>query len=312
MQDRLETLRESGVERYFAYLVLNGKHCFESATLGTPRADLLGPLMEAGKRANVQIHPVLGLGGPINMCRNLYQPPLEFGDVPERVLNWACAAWGENHERLVRVADELLTNYGPAGIHLDYVRYPDANIVRGNPCTCERCQQVRLRWLGKPCPEPEDMRKPGVLFKEMQMRMEFVRSFVESMRGITDHHGAHLSAAVRPRYCEDALDEGQDWPEWCADGLLDEVYPLTFTLSFGTFARLVAQHRRLALDTPVRWLEGIGLAGEETRLDFDAFERQIRLSLKSGADGVCIRNADALGETELEFLAGIADGLDTE
>jgi len=307
MTDRFEVLRAAGIDRYFAYLAVAGAHYFEAETLGSPVRDLLGPLMVAGERTGVQVEPVFGLGGDIGVGRHLYKPPLDFSDVPEWALSWACAAWGENHERSVLVADELLTRYAPVGLHLDYSRFPDARVLRENPCACERCHAARVRWLGKPYPEPHDMRKPGVVFKEMQMRMEFVRSFIESMRGLTDHHDASLSATVRARYYEDALEEGQDWAEWCADGLLDMVCPMTFTLSFGAFAKQLAQHKRLLAGTPVTWLEGIGLQTPDLRLDFDVFERQVVFSEQAGAGGVCISHAGALGDDELGFLRRLVE-----
>ena len=306
MARAFEKLAAAGIDRYFAYLAFAGEHYFESETLGPPTRDLLGPLMVAGERTGIEVHPVFGLGGEIGLGHGLYQPPLDFSDVPEWVLSWPCAAWGENHERSVLVVNELLQRYAPPGIHLDYSRFPDAKILRENPCACARCQAARLRWLGKPYPEPQDMRKPGVVFKEMQMRMEFVRAFIESMRGLTDHHHARLSAAVRPRYYEDALEEGQDWGDWCADGLLDMVCPMTFTLSFGAFAKLVAQHRRLLADLPVQWLEGIGLDTPEGRLDFDAFERQVLFSAQAGAAGVCICDAATIADDELRFLPDLS------
>jgi hypothetical protein len=126
------------------------------------------------------------------------------------------------------------------------------------------------------------------------------------VRGLTDHHGAALSAAVRARYYEDALEEGQDWPEWCAEGLLDVVCPLSFALSLGGFAAQVAQHRRLLEDAPVAWVEGIGLRTPEARLDFDAFERQVKFARDAGVSGVCIADAGALREDELAVLRRVA------
>ena len=305
MARRLETLREGGVSRYFAYVSAAGRHFFASELLGPPARELLAPLIEAGHEVGVEVVPIVGLGGEIGVGRGLYQPPLDYRDVPEWALDWPCAAWGENHERSMLVANELLA-YTPGGLQLDYTRFPNAEVIRENPCVCERCKAARLRWLGKPYPEPKDLRKPGILFKEMQMRMEFVRSFVESVRGLTDHHGVELSAAVRGLYYEDALEEGQDWAEWCADGLVDLVCPLSFTLSFGAFARLVAQHRRLVEDTPVAWMEGIGLRTAGDRLDFDAFERQLQFTHSAGAGGVCIADAAALGAEELALLSELS------
>jgi hypothetical protein len=293
------------VSDYFAYVAVAGGHYFDSDVLGPPERDLLTPLVEAGRRADLRIHPILGLGGDIGVGQGLYKPVLERGDVPEWGLSWPCAAWGENHERSVLVANELLDGTGATGLHLDYSRFPDAKVMRENPCACARCQRARLRWLGKPYPEPQDMRKPGVVYKEMQMRIEFVRSFVESMRGIADHHGLTLSAAVRRRYYEDALEEGQDWPEWCADGLLDLVCPLSFALSFGAFAKLMAQHRRL-IGGAAGWLAGIGLETADGMLDFDAFKRQVLFTRRVGADGVCIANAAALQDDHLTLLAELS------
>ena len=306
MARRLELLHSAGVDRYFAYLAVAGKHYFESETLGPPARDLLAPLMAASERTGVQVHPVFGLSGESGVGLHHYRPPLEGGHVPEAALTWSCAAWGENHERSVLVAHEILQRYAPAGLHLDTARYPDASTLHRQPCACDRCLAARTRWLGKPYPEPKDLRKIGVVFKEMQMRMEFVRSFVESLRGLTDHHGVALSAAVRGRYYEDALEEGQDWPEWCAEGLLDVVCPLSFALSLGGFAAQVAQHRRLLEDAPVAWVEGIGLRTPETRLDFDGFERQVIFARDAGASGVCIADAGALGEDELAVLRRVA------
>ncbi len=303
---RLGELHQAGIDLYFPFVVVSGKSYFASETLGPPERELLGPLMEAADEVGVEVHPVLGLGGPVGTGRGLYQPPLEHSDVPEWAMAWPCASWGENHERDVLVANEIIEGYRPPGIHLDYVRYPNAEVLARNPCGCARCSEARLKWLGKPLPEPHDLVKPGVIYKELQMRLEFVRSFVESMRALADHHGVRLSAAVRASYYEDALAEGQDWAEWCADGLLDVVCPMSYTLSFGAFAKLAAQHRRLTRETPVSWLAGIGLSSSVGDLDLDAMERQIRFARTADADGVCVFSAGAIGDEELRLLGELS------
>ena len=161
---------------------------------------------------------------------------------------------GENHERAVLVANEVIERYQPDGIHLDYARYPNADLLARFPCACARCREARLRWLGKPIPDPQDLVKPGVIYKEVQMRAEYVRAFVESMRGLTDYHGVQLSASVRPHYYDDALAEGQDWAEWCADALIG-ICCNDLHRSSGTFALWMARHRRLK-GGAVQWLAG--------------------------------------------------------
>lgn len=304
--ERLGALREAGIDLYFPFVAVTGEHFFASEALGQPGRDLLEPLMAAARQVGMAVHPILGLGGPLGLGVHVYEPPAEASGVPQYVLHWACASWGENHERAVLVAGEIIERYGPEGIHLDYARYPNADVITRYPCACSRCKESRLRWLGKPIPEPQDLVKPGVVYKEVQMRAEYVRAFVESMRGLTDHFGVQLSASVRPRYYEDALAEGQDWADWCADALIDICCPMTYTESFGTFALWMARHLRLTGEAPVQWLAGIGVDSPEARLDAEQMARQARFAHSVGADGVALFSVGALDREHLAAVRELA------
>jgi len=238
----------------------------------------------------------------------VYSPGGKVADIPSWAQNWACPSWGENHEIVVRVAGDLIDNYSPDGIHLDYVRYPNSSLLSKRPCCCERCEQARLQWLGKPVPDEHDWAVPGVVFKEMQMRGEFVRSLVESLRMLADEHQVMLSAATRARYYQDALFEGQDWAEWARDGLLDFVCPMSYNPCFGRFARFVSQHRRLLMDTPAQWLAGIGRRSSLGEISAEQMARQIAFAKAAGADGVCIFHAAALEEADLAELRRLSSG----
>ena len=302
--ERLAALREAGIDLYFPFVAVTGEHFFESEVLGRPARDLLGPFLEAARQVGMAVHPILGLGGPLGLGQQTYEPPAEAAGVPQYVLHWACASWGENHERAVLVANEIIEHYRPEGIHLDYARFPNAEVLARYPCACARCKEARLHWLGKPIPEPQDLLKPGVVYRELQMRSEFVRAFVESMRGLTDHHGVELSASVRPRYYEDALAEGQDWADWCADGLIDVCCPMSYTESFGTFALWMARHLRLTGNGDVQWLAGIGVDSPEARLNAEQMARQARFARSAGADGVALFSA---GTLDAEQLASVRE-----
>jgi len=309
VRELLGKLREAGVTLYFPFVIGRGSTVFQSETLGATDRDLLGPILEVAGELGMQVHPIVGLGGLIGSGTHVYQKPYDNTEVPGWAKGWPCPSWGENHEIAVRAADELIVRYKPAGIHLDYVRYPNSSLLVTNPCACERCQQMRLKWLGKAVPEPRDLAIPGVTFKELQWRGEFVRSFVESMRGVTDSHGVQLSAAVRARYYEDALTEGQDWAEWCGDGLLDIVAPMSYNPCFGRFARFIGHHRRLAGETDAVWLAGIGRSSSMGVIDAETMGRQIEFAMDAGADGVCIFHAAALGEADLKALRQLSEKL---
>lgn len=297
----LGRLREAGITMYFPFVISGGKALFQTKAGETER-DLLRPILAAAAELGMQVHPIVGLGGVRGAGEARYRIPGEQSDVPSWAEKWPCPSWGENHEAGAMAVEELLQGYHPPGIHLDYVRYPNSSLINAHPCACERCTDARLKWLGKEVPEPRDLAIPGYTYKELQWRGEFVRSFVESVRGLTDTHGATLSAAVRARYYEDALVEGQDWAEWCRDGLLDYVCPMSYNPCFGRFARFVGSHRRLAGSTRSIWLAGIGRSSSLGVIDAETMGRQIEFAINAGADGVCIFHAAALEDADLAEL----------
>lgn len=303
----LGRLREAGITMYFPFVISGGKALFET-TAGETERDLLGPILTAAGELGMQVHPIIGLGGVAGAGEAHYRPPVENIEVPSWAQNWPCPSWGENHERGMLAADEILRHYAPAGLHLDYVRYPNSSLINDYPCACARCTAARLKWLGKEVPEPRDFAIAGYSYKELQWRGEFVRSFVESVRGLTDSYGVQLSAAVRARYYEDALVEGQDWAEWCHDGLLDVVCPMSYNPCFGRFARFIGSHRRLAGETRAIWLAGIGRSSSMGVIDSETMGRQIEFALNAGADGVCIFHAAALEEADLSELRRLSAG----
>ena len=111
-----------------------------------------------------------------------------------------------------------------------------------------------------------------------------------------------LSAAVRARYYQDALVEGQDWAEWLRDGLLDTVCPMSYNPCFGRFARFIGNHRRLAGDAEATWLAGIGRSSSLGVIDAKTMTRQTEFVISAGADGVCIFHAKALEDDDLAAL----------
>jgi hypothetical protein len=81
MTGRLEFLRGAGIEVYYAYIAIAGEHYFSSDLVGPATRELLDPLMEAGTAAEVEIHPVIGIAGPIGGGSRYYEPAHELATV---------------------------------------------------------------------------------------------------------------------------------------------------------------------------------------------------------------------------------------
>ncbi len=313
IRDFFARLAEVGVESYFPFVLTHGKWYFRSEALGAPERDLLGLCLEAGREAGVQVHPILGLGavgarsseGPAG----LYDPGASGDDVPSWARNWPCPAWEENLEFIWRVLDGLLRDYAPDGIHLDYMRYPNAEaFLDAHPCVCERCRAARKQWLGHETISEEDWARPGVRFKEIEMRGRFVRRLLAGIVERVHGNGLALSLAARARYLKDAVCEGQDWVAWCHEGLLDFVCPMSYNPCFERFQRFVDDHQRLLAGCDVPLLVGIGRKSSLGENTPEQMERQIEFARERGAGGVCIFHVGAFGTEDYEVLRRVAEG----
>lgn len=307
---RFELLRNCGLDIYLPFVMTHGKHYFESASLGSPERDLLGPCIEAAAKVGIEIHPIVGLGAVAAAAGgNLYEPGHPDEDLPSWARGWACPAWPENARITQTVATELMEGYGPDGLHMDYMRYPNSIVLNTHPCQCAVCQSEREQWLGKPLLDEADLQEPGIIYQEIKMRGRFVKAIVRGLREVADEAGAPLSLAARARYLKDAVAEGQDWAEWCREGLLDFVCPMSYNPCPDRFERFVAEHTGLVGATGTPLYCGIGRSSSLGTIDAMQMAAQIRHAAEQGADGICIFHAAALEEADLEILRDLADEL---
>ncbi len=307
-----ERMRAAGIGIYIPFVMSHGQHYFESELLGPPSRDLLAACMEAGNEVGLEVHPITGLGAVSAVAAaegegdGMYDPGPECADLPGWARNWPCAAWTENRKTITQVARDMIRDYEPDGLALDYLRYPNTAVLDTHPCHCEVCQEEREAWLGKPLPDAEDLARPGVMYHEVKMRNRFVKTLLHSLREVADDGDLPLSLAARARYLKDAVPEGQDWAEWCQQGLLDFVCPMSYNPCFERFQRFVAEHRNLVEDTGVPLYSGIGRSSSLGTITAEQMEQQIRYALEHGADGVCIFHVGALEEADYEVLARIS------
>jgi len=307
-----ERLRTGGLDIYLPFVMTHGTHYFESETLGAPERDLLGPCIEAGAEVGIETHPIVGLGAVAAMASGgsyLYEPGPADEPLPSWALNWPCAAWPENRRLTCAVAAEIMRGYSPDGLHMDYMRYPNSVVLNAHPCRCERCQAEREQWLGKPLLEAEDLQLPGVLYQEIKMRSRFVKSMVHGLREVADDAGVPLSLAARARYLKDAVVEGQDWVEWCAEGLLDFVCPMSYNPCPDRFRRFVHEHTSLLAGAGTPLYCGIGRSSSLGKIDAAQMADQIRHAADQDADGVCIFHVGALEEADFAVLKELAGEL---
>ena len=147
------------------------------------------------------------------------------------------------NEYLIKVFRELITNYDIDGLHLDYIRYQDAEYGR-NPYAIARFKS-------------ESGNDPGPWFLEMErstiasprlianmkrwnnFKRKSVTSLVKDTRALVDEvrPDCIISAAVKPNLYVARERYFQEWNVWLAAGYLDWVVPMNYSSKKREFAR---------------------------------------------------------------------------
>jgi len=168
---------------------------------------------------------------------------------------------------------------GVAGIHFDYIRYPN-----NNTCYCSTCRAKFEKRVGRRIEHwPQDVLRDGPLHDEwLQFRRDnitrLVREVHEAVRRAAPM--CMISAAVFKNYpqCRDSV--GQDWKLWIEKGYLDFVCPMDYTGSDAQFANSVRNQLNV-VGGKVPCYPGIGLLKHSSPADAI---RQIQITrrLKTG------------------------------
>ena len=193
-------------------------------------------------------------------------------DAQGRELPWLCPSLPENHALLLAGLAEL-ARQGIAGIHLDYVRYPE---MQG--CFAPATRKAFEKQIGARITNwPNDVLAGGSLadafqtFRQQEIT-RFVRAAAETVRAINP--AIILSAAVFPSPAAARM-RGQDWPGWLRDNTLDTVCPMAYTESAAAFAEMLDACIRETPDSATRLIAGIGTGADESQLDAFATAEQI-------------------------------------
>lgn len=200
-------------------------------------------------------------------------------------LPWLCPSNPANFtnelEQILAIAE-----LKPAGIHLDYIRFPSST-----SCACARCRKA---FGGVPGSDT---------FAAGQARLitRFVREVSTRLR--QRHPSIQLSAAVFESPVTAARSIAQPWDEWCREGLLDFVCPMDYCDHPATFAALVDRQKSYASGTPL--IPGIGLNSSDSAPRHATLRaaRQITAARAACLQGFALFSLAPETETLLPLLA---------
>lgn len=204
--------------------------------------DPFGELVRRSADAGIQVHAwfCLYMEDPSNPSDYLRQhlealivnrygksnseQPAWSGIGPQYSRWWVCASHEGYREYLASLMGEVIDHYGVAGIHLDYVRYPEE--VEGRTyCYCERCRTRFKKEYGYELPANDVIKNRYYVSIMCENVSDSVRRFSEVARA----GGREISAYVFTDYVTAIEACYQDWPHFSK--YLDLLCPTVYEVS---------------------------------------------------------------------------------
>lgn len=182
------------------------------------------------------------------------------------------------------IASEIAMNYDVAGIHLDYIRYPNSSFGYSPG-------EVELYYL-ETCLQPEDDRPAWENWKRQQ-----VTATVETVRTVLRGSDPQtvLTCAVMADPHTARGEFACDWRYWLSQGLIDLAFPMAYTSDRERAMELASA---ITFEYPEKIVYGIGLWNQTAENALPAAERALSL----GARGICVFSLNSLTPRDGEVL----------
>jgi uncharacterized lipoprotein YddW (UPF0748 family) len=187
-------------------------------------------------------------------------------------------------EYLEGVVRELVRGYPLAGLHLDFIRYPNADYDWSRHALAGF---QRLTGRANPAQDPR-------AFADYQR--DTLTALLErlSLAAREERKGLQISAAVVPDEALAVNQRFQDWPQWLSRGILDAVCPMAYTENARVFRAQVERARMLAGPTRAVWV-GVGAY----RMGLPGIVEKIQVARATGASGVILFSQESLSPGDL-------------
>lgn len=316
---RLALLREHGVQAIIPE-IYDGRNAYFASTRLPVKSDWLGTLLPLAKAAGVEVHAWMWCM-PCMIDEILKKHPDWYNvnakgesaaTKPAYVSYYKFLDPGRPEVReWVRGTVRELASIGDlTGVHLDYIRHPDAilpkslwskyNVVQDKvypPYDYGYSDYERKQFREKFGADPMDLHDAKLRERWWHFRLDMVTDLVNGyLAPAAREKGKKITAAVFPGPCMARVSVMQDWGKWNLDGFL----PMLYNQFYEQGPEWVGEQTREGVATvkaPV--YSGLMVGG----MTEDVFTRTVQIALKAGASGVSLFSDDAADEPKLRALA---------
>jgi len=224
-----------------------------------------------------------------------------------------CPLNPEVHEFLQELWNELGEFKALAGLHLDYIRYPDVILPEGlqpkydivqdqefpeyDYCYCKLCRDKFKDQTGV---DPLDIEDPATHEEWLEFRYAGVINVVNKvMRPVARKHDKYITAAVFPNW----YNVRQRWFDWDIDGFLPMLYHEFYN---GDLNWLKDQTAILREKLPAEKPLFAGLFVQS--LTPEELPKAMEVVFESGAKGVSLFDAGGITDAHLAAMKSFIDG----
>jgi uncharacterized lipoprotein YddW (UPF0748 family) len=294
--EAIKRLADAGFNAIIPNMCWGNSAAYASRIL--PRApgaehDQLAECLAAAKKYGVAVHVwrvnwnLFGQGDQKQVATLRAAGRLQV-DPSGKPIDWLCPSVPENQKLELDAMLEIVRNYDVAGLHFDYIRYPDPN-----GCFCPVCRKQFEQRLGSVVTNwPSDVIVGSLRQRYLQFRRDNITQLVAdvSKQARAIRPTVQISAAVFPDWTSARNEVGQDWKLWVEKGYLDFVCPMQYTDNAGLFE---AETQRSAgwVGGRIPLMPGIGAT---LGLSPDGTLQQILLSRRHAAGFVLFNYEPAL------------------
>ncbi len=316
--------RAAGIDAILPEVVSNSAAAYGSAHLPV-RGPWLERLLPLAAAAGLEVHAWIHIM-PCNIPEVYREHPEWYAvnrlgestaDRPPYVsyYRFLCPSRAEVQEFVARRVRELAAYDGLAGIHLDYIRFPDVILAEGlqprynlvqdreypqfDYCYCEVCRRLFRAAGGQ---DPLEMADPTVDPAWRQFRYDRISNLVvQVLAPIARAAGKQLTAAVFPNWEH----VRQEWHTWG----LEAAFPMLYHSFYNADLEWIGARCREEVD---RLPAGVPLY---SGLFVPALKREeigpaVRVSVANGARGVSLFAARSLRDEHWSEFAGVVRGLE--
>lgn len=332
----LNKIKAAGIDNVFLETYFHGKTIFPSKTMENYQFlsqnekfvgfDPLKAWVEEAHKRNMKVHIwfetfYVGNDNPSNYPKSILAVNPDWGNKTKRDSDslspvpslsehggyFIDPASPDVQEFLEELITEIICNYHPDGINLDYIRYPQSIAAKYPTYDLSNwgyTEYARNEFKSLYGVDPLDLTQSDQLWPAWdRYRQDKITSFVLRISKLTKQNKVMLTAVIFPDRQKALETKQQDWRTWSALGYIDGFTPLLLTCDDATAATMMQDVIRNKCKSTDLYA---GLFITFMNGSNEDLIRQIHEARKAGASGVIIFDYAHLTDKYIDTLTASA------